>query len=108
MEKDMLRDMLQRQKNLQGKIGMTNYDQEYININALALISETMEALNETRWKPWKKQQGFSRELYTQELIDAFHFWMNMCIAVDMTADEIYEKYKEKNKENHDRQDRGY
>jgi len=82
--------------------------QEYINMMTLALMDELMESIRVTPWKPWKKQQIFDKLKYQQELIDAFHFFINLCIAADLDADKLYKMYAEKNAENHKRQDAGY
>ena len=42
------------------------------------------------------------------EWIDGLHFYMNFAIAIGMTSDEIFNLYMAKQKENIDRQDRGY
>lgn len=107
MEIDKLNKMFAMQKELQEKLSVT-FDQGYINIMALALEDEIHEALRETPWKPWKKNQTMNQENYKKELVDAFHFFMNMCIAGNVTANDLYNGYIEKNKENHERKEAGY
>ncbi len=46
-------------------------------------------------------------ELY-YEWIDGLHFFMNFAISMGMTSEDIVNLYMAKQKENHDRQDRGY
>lgn len=83
-------------------------NQEYITMMTLACIDELLEALHETPWKPWKKNQAFSRELFCKELIDAWHFLINLSLAAGMTSDDIHQLYLNKNKINHSRHDEGY
>ena len=46
-------------------------------------------------------------ELY-YEWIDGLHFYMNFAIAIGMTSDQIVNLYMAKQKENINRQERGY
>lgn len=95
-------------------------------------IHEAMDALGGIHdgigsavWKPWKadhhKTKAFSPDVMTfnnhterdvkelkMELIDELHFLFNKMHAVGMTSDELFNFYYAKNKENRDRQERGY
>lgn len=89
--------------------------QEFININILAATDELYEALRETAWKNpdyiksgWKKHQEFNQDNFQKELIDLWHFVINLTIASGMNAEQLYNNFLEKNKENHERQDKGY
>jgi dimeric dUTPase (all-alpha-NTP-PPase superfamily) len=82
--------------------------QEYINIMSLALIDEIMEALRETKYKPWKKQQQFNKEKFREELIDAWHFLINLTLASGMDTNDLYEAFVKKNKINIERNKKGY
>ena len=42
------------------------------------------------------------------ECIDAWHFFMNIMLALGFSEEEFYEMYMRKNRENHRRQDDGY
>jgi dimeric dUTPase (all-alpha-NTP-PPase superfamily) len=75
---------------------------------SLALIDEIMEALRETPWKPWKKQQEFHQEKFKEELIDCWHFLINLTLASGMDAQELYDKFVNKNNENFKRQKNNY
>jgi hypothetical protein len=91
-------------------------------------LRETFDALGGIKdgvgnavWKPWKSDHThkaphmkFSdmspndlKEL-KMELIDIQHFLFNMMLAVGMTPDELFNYYFSKNKENRNRQKRGY
>lgn len=71
-------------------------------------------------WKPWKTanvkakfmtindlSENDLKEL-KMEIVDMFHFFMNFGIVIGMTGSELYNMYIAKNKENWDRQKRGY
>lgn len=81
---------------------------EWIRWNVLALEDELHEALAETGWKPWAKSKHVSREAFVSELVDAFHFLMNLMLVVDCDADEFLDKYFEKRGLNEKRQAAGY
>jgi hypothetical protein len=71
-------------------------------------------------WKPWKGKhhEAMARpfsELTSEELlelqyewIDKLHFMLNIAIAIDLTPEKITNYYAAKNRENIDRQNRGY
>jgi len=77
---------------------------DWIRWNVLALEDELHEALQETGWKPWAKSEHINREAYVSELVDAFHFLMNLMLVVDCSAEEFFAKYLEKKQINADRQ----
>lgn len=84
----------------------------YIRFNALALEDELHEALAETGWKPWAKSMHVNEEAYIGELVDVFHFFMNMLLATGATpeflAERFTEKYFAKQELNAQRQAQGY
>lgn len=71
-------------------------------------------------WKPWKADHvmrqdtricdmSLSDQLEIKfEMIDILHFMLNMFMSLGMDSEEIFKLYFLKNKENFDRQDRGY
>ena len=84
------------------------HSQDYFNMCAFALIDEIMEATHETPWKKWKKNQTLNRDNLVKEMADALHFFVNMCLFADITADELYEAYCGKREINKERKDSGY
>lgn len=76
--------------------------------NAFSMMAELFEAFKEVGWKPWATSRHFNRPAFKSEMIDAFHFFMNMMLHADMTPDELYAGYVQKNQENHHRIDEGY
>lgn len=80
----------------------------FIKDMTLALSDELHEALAEVGWKPWATSRHVNEEAFKGELIDAFHFFMNLCLAAGMDAFELTEKYYLKNAKNLRRQQDGY
>lgn len=86
----------------------TDKGAEYFRTQSLALIFEIGEASNEIGWKPWATTRHINHKAYRAELVDAFHFLLNLMLLDDMTADELYDGYIEKQQINRDRQANGY
>ena len=88
----------------------------FIKEHSIHLNQEVNEMLYELPYfKPWKDYSGLMSnqvndmfEKAQMELIDAWHFFMNMAIALGMTPEKFYQMYMAKNQENHRRQDEGY
>ena len=115
MNKDRLERMLEAQEELQkSSYGnsprtLSGAEQvEFIRWNVLALEDELHEALAETGWKPWATSRHVNREAFVGELVDAFHFFMNLMLVVGSDADELFTKYAAKRARNAQRQAEGY
>jgi NTP pyrophosphatase (non-canonical NTP hydrolase) len=103
---------------------------EFWQWNMWALSDEMHEAMNALGgikdgigsgvWKPWKKSnkelpnmklsdlsESDLKEL-KMEITDCAHFFLNLAISIGMTSQELYDYYFAKNKENIERQKRGY
>lgn len=70
----------------------------------LACTDELMELLNELNWKWWKNEKPLDPEAIKGELVDVLHFFVSMCIRSGMSAEDLFEGYIAKNRENFDRQ----
>lgn len=81
---------------------------QFIKDMHIALTDELHEALAETGWKPWATSRHINHEAFKGELVDAFHFFMNLCMVVDMSPEELAEKYMAKRAKNAQRQRDGY
>lgn len=103
-----LDSMYNIQKNNQIKIYKVRFNQKYLNDMTLACISELCEMIRETPFKPWKKNQKMDEEKFKEELVDVFHFFLNLMMAVGMDPDELYRRFQIKNHENMKRQKDGY
>ena len=73
-----------------------------------ALVHEAIELQRETNWKWWKKESVIDREKIQDEIIDIWHFLIQISIESGMDSKKIMEKYMEKNEENLKRQIKGY
>lgn len=111
--------MLQEMVDLQAKLQSETYGKdiskldtrekiEAYRINMMALQDELHEALNEMSWKPWAKAEYFNDDRVQQELVDAWHFFMNLMIISGMDAEKLHIRYLAKRKVNIKRQEDGY
>jgi len=105
---DKFDDIFKRQLELQQYLEQDIHSQDYFNLCTLALEDELHESLRCTKWKKWKKNQVYNREELVKEMADALHFFVNMCLFADITADELYEAYCGKREINKERKDVGY
>lgn len=110
MSQDMLHRIFEKQKQLQRKLGTypKPFNEQYIKDMTLAAIVELTEILNETPWKPWKKNQELNSQRYKEEIADLMHFVINLCIVARIEPDELYRLYMDKNKVNIERKQGGY
>ena len=76
--------------------------------NILALEDELHEALGETGWKPWASSRHFNRDAFVSELVDAWHFLMNLFLIAGVDAEELTRAYNHKRDLNDARQRAGY
>jgi hypothetical protein len=102
---------------------------EFWHMNNHAMIDEIHEATDalggisqggNAIWKKWKKAYPeYSDKKFSDlspedqleckfEIVDMLHFFMNYAASIGMTSKEMYNMYMSKNKENRDRQKRGY
>lgn len=87
---------------------------DYIKENVLAMTDELHELLAETSWKPWAKSVFLNEDKAMSELVDAWHFMMNIMIAIkpghdpQILADEFTASYVKKREVNVKRQEDGY
>lgn len=77
---------------------------EWIQREVLAMVSELAELLNEVNFKWWKNPVPENEDAIKEELVDVLHFFTAACLKSGMDAEELYERYMEKNRENFDRQ----
>ncbi len=106
---DKLEHIFELQKGFQDKLRNERHldftPQEWIQKQTLAMISELAELLEEVNFKWWKNPHEYSESNVREELSDILHFFVSMCLEAGMTADDLYNVYVGKNKENHARQD---
>ena len=73
-----------------------------------ALVHEAIELQRETNWKWWKKDNNIERDKIQDEIIDIWHFLLQLSIEAGLDSRKLIELYIKKNKENLDRQIQGY
>jgi hypothetical protein len=103
---------------------------EFWHTNTHSLIDEIHEATDalggikdgdgNAIWKKWKKAYStYSNKKFSDlsvsdqieckfEIVDMLHFFMNYAASIGMTSQEMYNMYMAKNRENRERQKRGY
>ena len=89
-------EKLKRERHLEG-IPM----EQWLQKQTLAMISELSELLEEVNFKWWKNPHELNKQTLHEELSDILHFFISMCLEAGMTADDLYNVYVGKNKENH-------
>lgn len=123
MPQDRFQLMLEMQQELQlvmppaGRDPATLRDDvmaEFMRWNAFALEDEIHEAMQEVGWKPWATSRHINYEAFLKEMVDAFHFFMNMLLCAGqgrkpaVIAEDFTILYIAKNAENAQRQQEGY
>ncbi len=81
---------------------------QFLKDMTLALEDELHESMQEYGWKPWSTRRHIDVDPLKGELVDAWHFFMNLCIAVGMTPEELTDRYFKKAEVNRARQEVGY
>ncbi len=116
-------DRLEQMFTLQAKLQRDTYGHEldtmslvervhYTRMNVLAALDELHEALNETGWKPWAKSSHMNEDAYFNELVDLWHFVMNLMLVAGggpaHISRALYRGYMMKREKNVQRQADGY
>lgn len=115
MKNDTLGKLFELQKKLQTRY-YNDVDElpkempEKIPIQITSLIAELGEILEENqKWKNWRKKvPSVDYENLLIEIVDAFHFLINITLFLGFDSHDVYNKFIEKNKENNERQNKGY
>jgi len=105
---DNLRELFAHQTDLQEKIGSDIYSIEFIKDMFIGIITEACEALETTPWKPWKQSSKWHVNSFKEEIVDLWHFVINLTLASGMSPSELMVRFRRKNRTNHKRQDDGY
>jgi NTP pyrophosphatase (non-canonical NTP hydrolase) len=74
------------------------------------LVHEAVELQKETKWKWWRAKENYivDEKNIPVELADLWHVLIQLTQEAGFNADDVMNIYKEKNKENVDRQERRY
>ena len=74
----------------------------------LAMMDELSEVLGQINWKHWKNEQPVDEMEVKYELIDLWHFLMNLMLVWGMKPEDVFSMYIAKNRENYKRQESKY
>ena len=78
--------------------------EQWIQKETLAMLSELAELIDEVNFKWWKNPKPVDTDKVKDDLVDILHFFVSMCLKTGMDANELHERYLNKNKENFARQ----
>jgi NTP pyrophosphatase (non-canonical NTP hydrolase) len=104
-----LAELIGTQARLQARMGEpTGTGEAGVKESLLHVMVETVEALREINFKPWKTTRfEVNREALATELTDILQFWANAAIAMGFTAEELTAALRGKWNVNHQRIDDG-
>lgn len=110
---DRFQEIFDKQKSLQTLLTEKEHPGEYPELlpgHITGLMSELGEILAEHQgWKHWKKnKKEVVWENVKEEVVDAFHYMINIALVLKMDADDLYDGFIKKNKENIERQNSNY
>ena len=110
-EKDILKSIFALQKGLADMMDLSRYPdctEERVSVLCTAIIHEAVELQMTTNWKWWKKPTEFDEKHAREELIDIWHFVVQVSLELGLSPEDILNEYKRKNKINRQRQENGY
>lgn len=93
-----LNEQIRRDRRLEADAGT------WIQKEAMALMVELGEVLEEARYKWWKNPTPIEPAKLHEELVDVLHFFISMCLDAGLDAEQLYQGYLAKNQENFRRQ----
>ncbi len=111
---DMLAELFKLQGELNKKIGIDTLavpepkKPEWILNYCRALSQEIAELTDSVPWKWWAKYQTFDKQNARVEVVDMFHFLISLAQVLDMSAEEVFNTYRQKHQVNVERQNSGY
>jgi len=73
-----------------------------------ALEAELQEMIDETGWKPWQTSNHVNEAAAQGEMADVMLFFINLCLVLNLSPEDLADKTFEKMKRNLDRQLAGY
>lgn len=90
----------------------THVGQDVVRGKIYWLVHELFEASEELKHKPWRRNPPHftkkDREKFVLEIVDAWHFFLELCIVCGISPEELYSTYKYKMQVNRERQRDGY
>jgi dimeric dUTPase (all-alpha-NTP-PPase superfamily) len=109
--KDRLESIFTLQRGLSNMMDLSRYPKDKegkVSALCTAIIHEAVELQMTTNWKWWKKPVPFNESHAREELIDIWHFVVQVSLELGLTPDDILKEYKRKNEINRERQKNGY
>ena len=86
----------------------THHGQAVLRSRAWNVTEELAEAMNELKNRPWKqKTYPVDLEAFYEELVDALHFFVELCILAGLSAQDLFDHYMGKAAVNTQRQELG-
>jgi len=75
--------------------------QEYLKSQAYRIVSELVEATECLKNKAWKQTETFCDvDHFMEEVSDSFHFFIELCIVLGITSENLFQLYFKKMKVN--------
>ena len=118
MQEDMLNILFEMQSTLVNDVGnrarkeRSEMDgapkEKHISGLCVATIHECVELQRLTNWKWWKAPTEFNENEAREELIDIWHFVIQMSMVMGMRPEDIVMEYRKKHEVNRERQRSGY
>lgn len=124
---DKLDEIFARQRELMDKYhlieaanGLLVTDQVPVDLNdprgqarlkemAWRTVEELAEAMNELKNRPWKQSHTpTNKEAFREEVVDALHFFIELCILAGFTPQSLHDQYLNKAAKNTARQESKY
>jgi dimeric dUTPase (all-alpha-NTP-PPase superfamily) len=111
---DMLKELFKLQGELNQKIGVDTLNMpehkqpEWVLNYCRALSQEIAELTDSVPWKWWAKYQTFDKQNARVEVVDMFHFLISLAQVLGMSAQDVFDAYRQKHKVNVERQNSGY
>ena len=111
---DMLEELFKLQGELNKKIGVDTVNMpepkqpEWVLNYCRALSQEIAELTDSVPWKWWAKYQTFDKQNARVEVVDMFHFLISLAQVLGMSAQDVFDTYRQKHKVNVERQNSGY
>jgi dimeric dUTPase (all-alpha-NTP-PPase superfamily) len=108
---DKLDKIFQLQKDLASFVSSERYPrtkEDRVSALCTAITHEAIELQRLTNWKWWKNKVDFDEDQAREELIDIWHFVVQMAIELDISPKSILDEYLKKNRINRQRHQEGY
>ena len=108
---DKLDEIFSLQKSYEEMMNLDRYPEDVegkVSALCTAIIHEAVELQRTTSWKWWKKPVPFNQDDAREELVDIWHFLIQVSIELGLTPDDILKEYQRKNEINRQRENDGY